>query len=183
MAKHVKGTLFLDYVRMIRKRKNVDWSKYLTPQDQKVLSQMVLPSEWYPLETFQHCGVAILHEIAQGDVEAVRAWGRSSMDELMKVYKNLAQETDPHKATEKFQLLRRRFFDFEGLEVIPQSGNRIQVKVDMAFGGVADEAYAYQILGTLERLLLVSGAKNVQFQFLQKAWKGAPNTVIELSWG
>ncbi|OGP56134.1 MAG: hypothetical protein A2V67_05105 [Deltaproteobacteria bacterium RBG_13_61_14] len=183
MAKHVKGTLFLDYVRMIRKRKNVDWSKYLTPQDQKVLSQMVLPSEWYPLETFQHCGVAILHEIAQGDVEAVRAWGRASMDELMKVYKNLAQETDPHKATEKFQLLRRRFFDFEGLEVIPQAGNRIQVKVDMAFGGVADEAYAYQILGTLERLLLVSGAKNVQFQFLQKAWKGAPNTVIELSWG
>ena len=182
MAKHVKGVLFLDYARMIRKRKNADWSKYLTPEDQKILSQLILPSEWYPLETYQHCGVAVLHEIARDNVEVVRAWGRASMDELMKVYKNLAQETDPRKAMEKFQFLRRRFFDFEGLEVITQDGNRIQVKVDVAFGGVADEAYAYQILGALERLLQVSGAKNVQFQFVQKAWQGAPHTVIGLSW-
>jgi len=182
MVKHVKGTLFLDYVRMIRKRKNVDWNKYLTPADQKVLSQMILPSEWYPLETYQHCGVAVLHEIAGGDVEVVRAWGRASMDELMKIYKNLAQETDPHKALEKFQVLRKRFFDFEALEVTSQGGNCVQVKVDVAFGQVADEAYAYQILGTLERLLQSSGAKNIQFQFVQKAWQGAPHSVIELSW-
>ena len=182
MDKHVKGTLFLDYVRMIRKRKEVDWGKYLTPEDQKVLSQMVLPSEWYPLATYQHCGVAVLHEIAKGDVELVRAWGRSSMDELMKIYKNLAQESDPLKALEKLQLLRRRFFDFEGLGIVTVGANRVQVTVDLAFGKVADEAYAYQILGTIERLLEPTRAKNLQFKFIQKAWQGAPNTVMEFSW-
>jgi len=182
MAKHVKGTLFLDYVRMIRKRKEVDWSKHLTREDQKILSQMILPSEWYPLETFQHCGVAVLKEIARGDMEGVRVWGRQSMDELIKIYKNLAEESDALKALEKLQLLRRRFYDFEGLEISPQTGNRVQVKVDMAFGGVADEAYAYQMLGTVERLLERTGAKNIQFKFIQKVWQGAPATTIEFSW-
>jgi len=182
MNKHVKGTLFLDYVRMIRKRKEVDWSKHLTPEDRKVLGQMVLPSEWYPLETFQRCGVAVLKEIARGDLEMVRVWGRTSMDELMKIYKNLAEETQPLKALEKLQLLRRRFFDFEGLEISPLGGNQVQVKVDMAFGGVADEAYAYQILGAIERLLERSGAKKIQSQFVQKAWQGSPNSILEFNW-
>jgi len=182
MAKHVKGTLFLDYVRMIRKRKEVDWSKHLRREDLEILGRMVLPSEWYPLETYQRCGVAVLHEIAQGDVQAVRAWGGRSMDELMKIYKNLAEENNPLKALEKLQLLRRRFFDFEGLEISPQGGNRVQVKVDVAFGGVADEAYAYQMLGTVERLLERTGAKKIESKFMQRAWQGAPHTVIEFGW-
>lgn len=182
MAKHVKGTLFLDYVRMIRKRKEVDWSKHLSREDLDVLGRMVLPSEWYPLETFQRLGVAVLREIAKGDVQVVRAWGQKSMDELIKIYKNLAEGNDPLQALDKLQALRRRFFDFEGLEISPQGGNRVRVKIDLAFGGVADEAYAYQMLGTIERLLELTGAKNIQSQFIQRAWQGAPHTAIEFSW-
>jgi hypothetical protein len=182
MAKHVKGALFLDYVRMIRKRKEVDWSKHLTEEDRTILGQMILPSEWYPLETYQRCGVAVLHEIAKGDVQTVRVWGRQSMDELIKIYKNLTEQADPLRALAKLQLLRRRFYDFEGLELFPQDGNRVQVKVDVAFGGVADEAYAYQMLGMVERLLELNGAKKILSKFIQKVWQGAPHTTIEFSW-
>ena len=37
MSKHVKGTLFLDYVRMIKKLKDIDWSKHLTPEDMEIV--------------------------------------------------------------------------------------------------------------------------------------------------
>lgn len=182
MAKHVKGSLFLDYVRMIKKRKETDWGKYLVPEDFEILDQTILPSQWYPLESYQRLGVATFHEIAGGDVEVVREWGRISLDEMTNIYKNLINKTDPLRSLEKFKLLRSRFFDFEGLHIEPRPENRVHIKVDLAFSGVAEEAYGYQMLGSFERLLELSGAKNIQHKFHGKGWKGDPQTIIDLIW-
>jgi hypothetical protein len=182
MAKHVKGTLFLDYVRMIKKRKDTDWSKYLEPEDRKIIEGQVLPSNWYTLDSYQRMGLAVFNEIAGGDPQVVREWGKRSLEELTKVYQNLVQEGEPIKSLERFQTLRARFFDFEGLGVEPRPGNRVHVMVDMAFEAVAEEAYAYQMAGSFERLLELSGAKNVKWKFHQKAWEGDQGTVIDLSW-
>ncbi len=182
MAKRVRGTLFLDYVRMIRKRKSVDWNKYLEPGDFEIMEQMILPSQWYPLDTFQRMGVAVLQEIAGGDVQVVREWGRSSLDELTKVYKSLVDPSGPVRSLERLKIMRNRFFDFEGLELEQLESNRVRVHVDMAFEKVADEAYAYQMLGTFERLLELSGAKNIKHEFIQKGWEQDPHTVMDLSW-
>jgi hypothetical protein len=182
MAKNVKGVIFLDYARMIKKHKHLDWDKHLEPEDREILSQMILPSQWYPLESYQRMGLAVFHEFAKGDVETVRAWGRTSMDEMLKVYKTLVEEGEPLRTIEKFKILRSRFFDFEGIEIEPRPGNRVHIKVDLAFEGVAEEAYALQTLGGFERLLELSGAKEIRYQFLKKAWEGDGETVIDLSW-
>jgi len=182
MAKNVKGALFLDYVRMVKKRPQVDWSKHLAQADLEMLKQMILPSQWYPLESYQRFGVAVFHELAKGDVEVVRAWGRQSMTELYKVYQNLVDKDDPVKSLEKFQLLRGRFFDFEGVVVIPQGRNRVQIKLELAFEQVADAAYAWQMLGAFEQLLELSGARNLKHSFLRKSWEGAADTMLELNW-
>ncbi len=182
MAKHIKGTLFLDYVRMIKKRKNVDWSKYLTPEDFEIINQMILPSQWYPLESFQRMGVAVFHEIAQGDMETVREWGRRSMDELLKTYKNLGVKGDPHDTLEKFKILRSRFFDFEGLEFVSRTEKSVSIRLDLAFEGVAEEAYAFQMTGSIERLLELSNAKNISRRFVKRAWEGDNETILEFSW-
>jgi len=182
MTKHVKGTLFLDYVRMIKKRKDTDWSRHLEPEDREIIKGQVLPSNWYPLDSYQRMGVAVLHEIAGGDVQVVREWGKRSLEELTKVYRNLVQEGEPMKSMERFQILRARFFDFEGLKIEPRQGNRVHLTVDMAFENVAEEAYAYQMAGSFERLLELSGAKNVTWKFHQKAWEGDESTVIDISW-
>ena len=182
MGKHVKGALFLDYVRMVKKRKDVNWGQYLTPEDNKILEQLILPSAWYPLETYQRLGAAVLHEIAKGKVELVRQWGRISMEELTKVYANLVCAGNPLRSLEIFQLLRTRFFDSEVLEVTPVGDNGARIKVDATFAGEAEEAYAYQMLGSFERLLELSGAKNIKYRFSQASRKGDPNTVIEIKW-
>lgn len=75
MGKNVKGILFIDYIRMIKSRKDIDWGKYLTPDDMSFLDQNIVDSEWYPLDTFERMGVGILKEIASGDMEAVRLRG------------------------------------------------------------------------------------------------------------
>jgi hypothetical protein len=76
LQRHVRGILFVDYVRMVRGRKDVEWKKYLEPEDFVVLSQVIDPDGWYSMETFERLGVGILREIAHGQLEGVRMWGR-----------------------------------------------------------------------------------------------------------
>ena len=59
MGKKVKGSLFVDYVRMIKGNKDIDWGKYLTAEDMAFLDEPVADSEWYPFETFERMGLGI----------------------------------------------------------------------------------------------------------------------------
>jgi hypothetical protein len=183
MAKHVKGKLFENYVRMIRKLKHVDWSEHLPASDLEIINQLVLPTQWYPMETFQRCGAAIFEVLAKGDPEKARAWGRISMDQLAKVYKHLLIEpNDQFKTLEKFSKLSRNFFDFDGFGLIVRDENHVAVQIDPAFGTLSVQGYSYQMLGSLERLLELSGAQNVKGEFSEKMWEGARHSVIELRW-
>lgn len=68
-ARHVKGSLFVDYARMIRSRKAVDWRLHLTPDDMELVSRHVDLEKWYPMEVFERLGLAILAEV--GDLAGV----------------------------------------------------------------------------------------------------------------
>ncbi len=46
----------------------------------------------------------------------------------------------------------------------------------------AQEAAAHQTLGFFQRLLELSGAKDVRAAFTAKSWEGAPQTILALSW-
>jgi len=76
--KRVKGTLLLDYVCMIRANKDKDWQKYLKPEDWEIINGRILPSLWYPYETFERAGMATFYVLGGGNFDAVRAWGKIS---------------------------------------------------------------------------------------------------------
>src|SRR5688572_20238634 len=82
VVRRVRGVLFADYVRMMRGKKDVDWSKHVQREDLAFLQNKVNRDEWYPMATFERFGNAILSEIAGNDVEAVRHWGQFSVDQL-----------------------------------------------------------------------------------------------------
>lgn len=58
----------------------------------------------------------------------------------------------------------------------------MRITFKLAFGDEADEAYAWQFGGILERLLEAAGAKDVSVEMVEKSWEGAPYTVYDLSW-
>ena len=76
--RRVKGTLFVDYVRMLRSRKDVDWSRHLRPEDLAFLGERVRHDAWYPMDSFERMGLAILAEISS-DMQIVQAWGRAQI--------------------------------------------------------------------------------------------------------
>jgi hypothetical protein len=182
LSRRVKGTLFVDYVRMLRSKKDVDWSRHLTPEDLSYLVQRVVPDAWYPMETFERMGVAILREIAGDNLEVVRAFGRLSIDWLCQTYGNLVAPGDARDTLMRFQVLRRTFFDYAALEMSSVSDGEARLHISYSMGPVAEEAASWQTLGFFERLLEVAGAHDVKAWFSSRSWAGAILTTVELRW-
>ena len=57
-----------------------------------------------------------------------------------------------------------------------------QLRIDYRMGPQAEEAASVQTLGFFTRLLVLSGAKDVQASFKTKSWAGDPWTLLELTW-
>src|SRR5690242_12396678 len=111
MVRHVKGSLFLDYARMLKARKDFDWSPYLTPEDLAFMGQRIDIAGWYPMATFERFGLAILQMIADGDLQAVRVWGQVTASTLATLHRDLVVKGDPRESLMRFHVLRRSLFD------------------------------------------------------------------------
>jgi hypothetical protein len=178
----VKGVLFADYVRMLRGHKGVDWSQQLAPEDLPLLRTKIVPNGWYPMDTFERMGNAILAEVAGNNLDAVRLWGRLSIDALRAATPDLVAENDPVETLMRFRVLRSTFFDFEALEIPTLSEGQADIVIRYHMGPIAEEAASYQTMGFFERLLEVGGATNVYGRFKERSWKGDARTLLEMSW-
>jgi hypothetical protein len=182
VERRVKGTLFVDYVRMLRSLKTVDWSAHLRPEDVSYLVQRIEPDAWYPMESFERMGLAILAEIVHDDLELVRQFGRASTDRLCAQHPDLVAPGDPRDSLMRFQVQRRSFFSYAAIALHAVSDEEASFDIAYGMSHAAEEAASFQTLGFLERLLELAGGSNVQAWFSACAWKGDLVTVAELRW-
>ena len=182
MTRRVKGTLFVDYVRMLRMHKDVDWTTRLDPEDLQLLRTRIEPGEWYPMDSFERFGLAILNVIASGELSLVREFGRASVDWILLDEPHLLAERDPRESLMRFHVLRQSFFDYPALEVRSLTDREACIAIDYQMGAAAEEAASLQAMGFFERLLERAGAGAVTAHFSSMRWEGAPHTVLELRW-
>lgn len=182
MSRRVRGALFVDCVRMIRRHKNVDWSRWLEPQDLAFVAERVIPDAWYPMDTFQRLSAAILETVGEGDLERVRAWGRGTAERLRESYPGLVAPGDPRESLMRFQVVRQTFFDFAAVTVQELSDLEARLLIDYDMSARVEAAAAHQAMGFFEQLLLLAGAERVQARFTKRRWDGDPETVLDLKW-
>jgi hypothetical protein len=178
---HVKGTLFVDYVRMLRAEKNTDWSRHLTPEDLPYLVTRIQPDEWYPMGTFERMGLAILKELSP-DLPTIRAWGRGQVDWLCRTHAQLVAFGDACDTLMRFRVLRASFFDYDALTIAELTDGDATLFISYGMSPRAEEAASWQTLGFFERLLEMAGATNVQAWFENKSWTSKGRTRIRLRW-
>lgn len=182
MIRNVKGILFADYVRMMRGKKDVEWEKLLRREDLFYLRNKVEPDDWYPMETFERFGNAILAEVARGSLDAVRMWGRVSVDALAAANPNLVAAGDPVDTMMRFRVQRATYFDFEALEVPSLAPGHAEVIIHYYMGAKAEEAASYQTMGFFERLIEVAGGTDVNARFTSCSWTRGARTLLTLDW-
>jgi hypothetical protein len=167
---------------MIRGHKNVDWSKSLSPEDLAYVGKKIEPNDWYPMETFERLGNAILAGVAASDMQAVRMWGRFSVDALRAAQPQLVSPGNPVETLMRFRVLRATYFDFDALTVLTLVDDHAEIAIAYGMGATAEEAASFQTMGFFERLLEVAGASNVYAKFRTRSWAGDDRTVLEISW-
>jgi hypothetical protein len=167
---------------MIRGKKDVDWSLQLESVDMQYLRERIDVERWYPMSTFERLGNAILREVANCDLEAVKMWGRFQVDQLRAKSPDLVAMGDPVDTLMRFRVLRSTYFDFEALHIPTLTEEHAVIVVSYQMGRTAEEAASYQTLGFFERLLEVSGAEHVVADFSERSWVGDARTALELSW-
>jgi hypothetical protein len=180
--RHVRGVLFLDYVKMVRSYKGPSLQSYLTDEDRRHLAMTIDRDAWYPMAVFESLGCAILATVARGELFPVQLWGRYSAAQLHKAYPQLLEPGHPVETVRRFHVLRQTFFDFEAMTVPSIHDGDASITINYFMGDTAEEAASYQALGFFEGMLELAGAKDIRGDFKTRAWKGDPNTLLVMRW-
>jgi hypothetical protein len=182
MSRHVRGSFFADYVRMIRRRKDVDWSRLLCAADQEYVRKQIDPDGWYPMEVFERLGEAILSHNELASLNAVRMWGHFSVSAVTVTHPSLIARGDPLESLMRLKVMRASMFDFLAFEIRAASPGSAQMAVNYRMGAIAEEAACYQTMGFCEGVVSLAGASDVRAEFTAKSWLGEPHTLITLDW-
>jgi hypothetical protein len=180
--RQVKGVLFLDYVRMLKAHKGVEWSTIFPPSDLQYLDTQIDITAWYPMETFERMGNAILRFVAGGQLLPVQQWGRFSAAQMRAINPMLLAPGDPVETLHRFKVMRATFFDFAPLEILMLHEGEAQLEIRYHMGMPAEEAAAVQTMGFFEALLELAGAKDIESKFREKSWANNSRTVLGLRW-
>jgi len=182
VVRHVRGILFVDYVRMLRAQKGVNWGDHLTAEDIWFLSTKIDPDSWYPMATFERMGNHILRTVANNEMFPVQLWGRYSARKLHESHPNLLSPNDPVETLNRFRVMRETFFDFDALAVPMLLDDEANIVIRYYMGMPAEEAACYQTMGFFEGLLELAGAKDVHASFRERSWANALRTLLVIRW-
>jgi len=182
MSRHVRGTLFADYVRMIRHRKEVDWSRYLSSDDLAYIALRTQQDDWYPMSVFERLGNAILAHDTSVTLDAVRWWGQLSVGLVTKRHPELIAPGDPRESLMRLKVLRATLFDFPAFDIPDLSDGQARVAMGYQMGPLAEEAASLQSLGFCEGVIALAGGIDVTARFRERAWSGAAKTLLDLQW-
>jgi hypothetical protein len=180
--KNVRGSLFVDYVRLIRSRKDIDWSRYLEAKDFAFLQGRVDDAAWYPIATYERFGVGILSAVAGNSLATVRMWGQFQVDAMLRQRPDILEAGDPRESLMRVVVHRKGFFDYDVLTVKEILDDHARFELNYAMSGVAELAACSQTLGALEELARRAGGRNVKAAFSQRTWEGDPCTILEITW-
>lgn len=181
----VKGTMMVDQVRMIRGNKDKDWNKYIKPEDWNIIKGMVMPSAWYPIDTYKRCGRAVFQLLAGGNTEIVRLRGKIRGKELFETtYKHVLSERTPMKVLASFVNLYGQLFNISPLacQEIDAKHACVSFRYDDDPSDPGTLPFCYQLMGHMDTLLEMAGGKNIKIELKEKLWEGARATVFDIQW-
>lgn len=180
-VRRVRGVLFADYVRIIR-RQVASWREKVAPEDRALLEQHVDLEQWYPMDTFERLGLIILEHVVAHETDAIRLWGREQVQAVLSFFPELANPSDPRDSVMRFQNFLASLFDFPAVVVESVEDEAALVRVEYGMHPAAEEAASWQTVGFFEELLTASGARQVSGSLRSRAWAGDAQTIAALSW-
>jgi hypothetical protein len=185
MEEKVKGIVFVDFVRTIRAAKDPRIFKYLEEKDKEVISGVIFPSSWYPLDTFGRCLTALFDVIGNKKPENARMWGRVFGGKIFSgIYKDIkfSNDSDILVALKGFALTSKSFFADSGLEMISSEGKKADFRITRVPENPATTIFFHVLAGSVEVYIEMAGGKNPRVGFTEKIAGGKKEVTYEAAW-
>jgi hypothetical protein len=178
----VRGAFFSEYVRMIRRRKDVDWARVLVPEDLRYLNERIASETWYPMATFERFGIAILEHMGGVTHHTVRVWGRLSAAQFAAREPRIVAAGDPIESLMRLRVMRNSLFDFPAFDIPHMGVGHAEVTIMYYMSPPAEEAACHQTAGFCEEVVSMTGATSVDGKFERRSWEGDETTSFLLRW-
>ncbi|MBK7857292.1 MAG: response regulator [Archangiaceae bacterium] len=179
---HVRGLLFVDYVRMLR-RHRVDPSRLHADDVRYLTTERIEPAAWYPMVAFERFGLLILREIVGTETDAIRLWGRSRLEPIVAGWPDLLVEGDVQASIRRFHGFFHDAFDYPTVELPVVEPDRAMLEVHYGMSPAAEEAAAWQTAGFFETIVTASGGRAVNSRLQPHRWAEPGPATFELRWG
>jgi len=179
-----KGSVIVDMAKIVRQFKDQPWDEYLKPEDWEIVNAMVIPTVWYPIETYQRIGLAVYKLIAKGNPEVVRSFGRAAMAEMLQgPYRYHLERGNPFEAVQKFMDLRKTLFNFSRMEMEKTGDQSLRVRI-LELGDFETGLDVFLLLAGVhfQHLVEHNGGKDVKLETRQEGNPGDRELVLDLKW-
>ena len=182
-GRHIKGSLIIDYVKMIRANPQLPWAEHLRPEDLELLKQMILPSSWYPMEVFQRIGMATFKLVAKENYAIIRAYGRAVSDRANAENPGLVVKGRARDTLRKYREFQNRLYSFKAADTEDLGPQHLLIHILTVPGEEAEAKLIVEITsGTVERMIELSGGRNIQVKPIEAVWQGAKQNTLEVTW-
>jgi CheY-like chemotaxis protein len=180
--RRVRGVLFLDYVRMIR-RQVPTWPTQLSTADAALVGTRVDVDAWYPMADFERLGLAILEHVVRGETDSIRLWGRQQVQAILAYLPELRLADDPRESVMRFQNFLSSLFDFHAVTLESVDDVECVLSVDYGMSARAETAATWQTVGFFEELVSAAGGREATGRLLSQGWvPGSPGTSFTVEW-
>ena len=182
--RRIKGSVVLDMVKVIRAFKDLPWGQYLKPEDFEIVKSMVIPTAWYPIETYQRMGLAVYKLVAKGSEDVVRTFGQAAMKELLAgPYRPFLVKNDPFEAVAKFFELRKSLFNFSRTAIEKTGAKSLRVNItDLGDFGEGLDIFSVLLCAHLEEIARCNGCKDITLRPRHEKEKANVNIIVEMAW-
>ncbi len=157
------------FVKTIRANKSGTYDKYLSDEDRAVINTQILPSLWYPYETYKHCFLAVFEVIAKSNLEEVREWGNLYGGLFMdRIYRNGIDRDQTLANIRRIPAYINSLYNVGNSEVIVEGPSRALVQLH----DCDPEFYPlyYFFLGWFQKIAEIFGARHVRCEFDKMGW-------------
>ncbi len=179
----IKGNFLKDYAQTVRDTPELDWGRFLRPEDFEVVKSIIIPTQWYPAEVMGRIGRGLFEMRINKNYELLRIHGQSRFTQFFDIEtQKFLTKRDPVAAVTAYLFIAKRYID------------ELSIKLDQAGPGRAEVSFApveiipswdlFRVIqaGTMEKIIEVNGGKSPHHTFRSEEREGHTADICQLAW-
>ncbi len=179
----IKGNFLKDYVKIVKDTSDLDWKRYLTPEDWGIINSIIIPSAWYPVETMGRIGRGIFEMRSKGDYGLVRLHGRARVEQVFdEATMRFLLKDDPASSIVGYAAIAKRYVDEVEIKITRSEPGLVDVCFFPVDGAPSWDLFREIQAGTMEKLVELNGGSDPIAEFIDEEREGHLACTIRVRW-